>query len=67
MKPFTILVGLAALTVAGCAAFFSVTGLALLFSGASLAVAVMGTSLEIAKLVSASYLHQYWDTTNKLL
>jgi hypothetical protein len=67
MKPFTILVGFAALTVAGCAAFFSVTGLALLFSGASLAVGVMGTSLEIAKLVSASYLHQYWDTTNKLL
>jgi hypothetical protein len=52
MKPFTLLVGLAALAVAGCAAFFSVTGLALLFSGASLAVMVMGTSLEIAKLVS---------------
>ena len=67
MKPFTLLVGLAALAVAGCAAFFSVTGLALLFSGASLAVIVMGTSLEIAKLVSASYLHQYWDTTNKFL
>ena len=76
MKPFTLLVGLAALavagcaaffSVAGCAAFFSVTGLSLLFSGASLAVMVMGTSLEIAKLVSASYLHQYWDTTNKLL
>jgi hypothetical protein len=67
MKPFTILVGLAALTVAGCAAFFSVTGLALLFSGASLAVGVMGTSLEIAKLVAASYLHRFWDTTNKLL
>ena len=67
MKPFTILVGLAALTVAGCAAFFSVTGLALLFSGASLAVGVMGTSLEIAKLVAASYLHRFWKDTNKLL
>ena len=67
MKPFTILVGLAALAVAGCAAFFSVTGLALLFSGASLAVAVMGTSLEIAKLISASYLHRFWKETNKLL
>lgn len=67
MKPFTLLVGLAALAVAGCAAFFSVTGLALLFSGASLAIIVMGTALEVAKLVSASYLHQYWDTTNKLL
>ena len=67
MKPFTILVGLAALAVAGCAAFFSVTGLALLFSGASLAVGVMGTSLEIAKLVAASYLHRFWKDTNKLL
>jgi len=67
MKPFTILVGLAALAVAGCAAFFSVTGLALLFSGASLAVGVMGTSLEIAKLISASYLHRFWKETNKLL
>jgi flagellar biosynthesis chaperone FliJ len=67
MKPFTILVGLAALAVAGCAAFFSVTGLALLFSGASLAVGVMGTSLEIAKLIAASYLHRFWKETNKLL
>ena len=67
MKPFTLLVGIAAVAVAGCAAFFSVTGLALLFSGASLAVAIMGTSLEIAKLVSASYLHTYWEETNKFL
>jgi hypothetical protein len=67
MKPFTILVGLAALAVAGCAAFFSVTGLALLFSGASLAVGVMGASLEIAKLIAASYLHRFWKETNKLL
>lgn len=67
MKPFTLLVGFAALVVAGCAAFFSVTGLALLFSGASLAVGVMGTSLEIAKLVAASYLHRFWKETNKFL
>lgn len=67
MKPFTLLVGFAALVVAGCAAFFSVTGLALLFSGASLAVGLMGTSLEIAKLVAASYLHRFWNETNKLL
>lgn len=67
MKPFTLLVGFAALAIAGCAAFFSVTGLALLFSGASLAVGVMGTSLEIAKLVAASYLHRFWAETNKLL
>jgi len=32
------LVGLAALAIAGCAAYFSVTGLGVLFSGATYAV-----------------------------
>jgi hypothetical protein len=56
------LVGLSAIVVAGCAAFFSVTGLGVLFSGASTAVMVMAGSLEFAKLVAATYLKQQWDT-----
>jgi hypothetical protein len=55
------LVGLSAILVAGCAAFFSVTGLGVLFSGASTAVMVMASSLELAKLVAATYLKQKWD------
>jgi len=55
-----LLLGLAALLVAGCAAFFSVTGLGLLFHGASLSVMIMASSLEFAKLVTASYLKQKW-------
>jgi len=55
------LVGLSAILVAGCAAFFSVTGLGVLFSGASTAVMVMASSLEFAKLVAATYLKQKWD------
>lgn len=55
------LVGLSALIIAGCAAFFSVTGLGVLFSGASTAVMIMAGSLEFAKLVAATYLKQKWD------
>ena len=55
------LVGLSALIIAGCAAFFSITGLGVLFSGAAASVMVMAGSLEFAKLVAATYLKQKWD------
>jgi hypothetical protein len=55
------LVGLSAVIIAGCAAFFSVTGLGVLFAGASTSVMVMAGSLEFAKLVAATYLKQTWD------
>ena len=54
------LVGISALIIAGCAAFFSITGLGVLFSGAALSVMVMAGSLEFAKLVAATYLKQKW-------
>jgi chaperonin cofactor prefoldin len=63
---FKWVVGLSALVIAGCAAFFSVTGIALLFSGATLSVAIMAGSLELGKLVAASYLHRMWDKINWL-
>jgi hypothetical protein len=56
------LVGLSAIVVAGCAAYFSVTGLGVLFAGASISVMVMAGSLEFAKLVAATYLKQEWDS-----
>jgi hypothetical protein len=55
------LVGLSAVIIAGCAAYFSVTGLGVLFAGASLSVMIMASSLEFAKLVAATYLKQKWD------
>ncbi len=55
------LVGISAIIIAGCAAFFSVTGLGVLFSGAATSVMVMAGSLEFAKLVAATYLKQQWD------
>jgi len=66
-KIFPYLVGLAALLVAGSAAFYSVFGLSKLFSGATLAVIIMAGSLEFAKLVSASFLYRYWTKVNTWL
>jgi hypothetical protein len=55
------LVGISAIVIAGCAAFFSITGLGILFAGASISVMVMAGTLEYAKLVTATYLKQKWD------
>ena len=64
---FPYLVGLAALLVAGSAAFYSAFGLSKLFSGAAFAVVIMAGSLEFAKLVTASFLYRYWDEINKIM
>jgi hypothetical protein len=64
---FSLIVGLAALIVAGCAAFFSVQGLATLYAGQFISVCVMAGGLEFGKLVAASYLHRYWNQTTLLL
>lgn len=62
-----ILIGLSALSVSASAAIYSVSGLAKLFAGATLQVIIMAGSLEIAKLVTATLLHQYWNSINRLL
>lgn len=64
---FTVLVGLAAFIVAGCAAFFSVQGLATLYAAKFVAVCVMAGGLELGKLIAASFLHRYWKTVGWLL
>ena len=64
---FKYFVGLAALLVAGSAAYFSVFGLSKLFAGAAGSIVVMAGSLEFGKLVSASFLYRYWDKANQWL
>lgn len=61
MNWLKVLVGIAAVMIAGCAAYFSITGLGILFSGASISVMIMAGSLEGAKLVTATYLKQKWN------
>jgi hypothetical protein len=62
-----IFVGLIALLLAFCAAFFSIVGLSKLFAGAALAIITMASTLEASKLVIASFLYQFWNTVNKTL
>lgn len=62
-----LLVGMVALSLAGCAAFFSIVGLSKLFAGAALAIIIMASTLEASKLVIASFLYQSWTTISKVL
>ena len=61
---FKYFIGLSALFIAGCAAYFSVKGLGLLFVGSAVSVMVMAASLELGKLVAASFLYRYWSQIN---
>jgi len=57
---FSYVMLLLALTVAGCAGYFSVWGLSQLFAGTSTAVIIMASALEIGKVVTTTALHRYW-------
>ena len=64
---FGILTLITALTLAGVAAWFSIAGLMAIFSAAALPIAVMAGTLEVAKLLTASWLYRYWNTTSLAL
>lgn len=64
---FKYFIGVSALFIAVCSAFFSVRGLGLLFAGSATAVMIMASSLEVGKLVAASFLYRYWDVINRPL
>jgi len=66
-KKFPTLVGASAFFVAFNAAFFSIFGLSKLFSGAFWSVVFMATSLEVGKLVTASFVYQYWNKLSSLM
>ena len=66
-KKFPTLVGATAFFVAFNAAFFSIFGLSKLFSGAFWSVVFMASSLEIGKLVTASFVYQYWNKISNLM
>ena len=65
--PLYIFTGLAALAMAGVAAFFSITGLASLYTAAAIPVIVMGSCIEFSKIVSTVWLHEFWKKSNFLM
>jgi len=62
-----VITSLTATFVALTAAFFSVSGIAKLFAGATFSVLIMASALELGKIVSISFLYQYWTDIPKLL
>ena len=52
------------LGIATIAAYFSVVGMATIFAGAFLGTVVMMSALEFGKIVTATYLHLFWDRLN---
>lgn len=66
-KSLITITSLTATFVALCAAVFSVSGIAKLFAGASVSAAVMASALELGKIVSISFLYQYWKDIPRTL
>src|SRR5215468_7129279 len=65
-KAIDIAAYLSAVTLAGCAAWFSIKGMVVLFPGAPLAVVAMAIAMETAKLVTAGWLASRWRATARV-
>ena len=68
-RSITFIVGLlfSALAVSAVAAYFSIVGLMAIFNGLPWSILWMGIVLEIAKLVTASWIYQYWSRVKFLM
>lgn len=64
---FEYLLLFAGLGLAFCAAFYSIIGITTLFSSAMVSTGIMTAFLELGKIVSISFLYQYWDKCQKFL
>jgi len=58
---FGILVLITALSISAVAIYYSVSGLVAIFAAAAVPIMIMGGVLEIGKLVTAVWLHRYWN------
>ncbi len=58
-----VLAYIAAVALAGAAAWFSVRGMVVLFPGSPVSVICMASAMEVAKLVTAGWLSRHWQVT----
>lgn len=58
---------LSGLSISAVAVWYSVAGLVAIFAASATAIIIMGVVLEVGKLVTAVYLHRYWDMTVRWL
>jgi len=59
---WTILIVIAALGLAGSAAYFSISGLSKLFAGSAMQVIIMASFIEFSKIATTAALHRFWDS-----
>ena len=64
---FPYIVLFAAFSLAASAAYYSVFGLSKLFASQATSVIILASTLEISKLITASYLHRYWNKISRLM
>jgi len=64
---WTALIVIAAIGLAGSAAYFSISGLSKLFAGSALQVIIMASFIEFAKLATTAALHRFWKDISWLL
>lgn len=64
MKYLNYLALVTSIGIASIAAYFSVLGLATIFAGAFMGIVIMAGALEFGKIVSAAYLHLFWERLN---
>jgi hypothetical protein len=62
---FIVLLSIAVLALAGTAAWFSIFGISKLFSAAGIGVTILAAAIEFGKIVTVSYVYQYWKTIRK--
>lgn len=62
-----ILTLLSALSISAVAIYYSIAGLAAIFAGAVIPIMIMGSVLEVGKLITASWLYQYWKVAPRFL
>ena len=56
-----ILVMITALSISAVAIYYSIAGLVAIFAAAAIPIMIMGGVLEVGKLVTAVWLHRYWQ------
>jgi hypothetical protein len=61
-----VLAYVAAVALAGIAAYFSIRGMIVLFPGSPTAIVVMGVAMEAAKLVTVAFLAHQWRLLGRL-
>jgi hypothetical protein len=61
---FDVAAYIAAISLAGVAAYLSISGLVVLFPGTPAAIAAMAATMEAAKLITAGWLGRHWRSTS---